>query len=174
MSLRRHGVRAGLVLRYACVHRWRKPLHLLGITRAKSLERSLSQDQLLLFCRQCWGFLAEDRLSLPALFHGRSQKWCSAAYCTGLVFSHNKLKLTESSFLKVCIPCAFSRGKTIETCVLFIIAAGYEGAKYISFFIVTPPFPPAELGLRLPFRLALHQDNIPYLRNTEPSTKHHV
>lgn len=68
----------------------------------------------------------------------------------------------------------FSRQNDWNAHILFIIAAGYEGAKYTGFFIVTPPFPPAELGLGLPFRVALHQDNIPYLRNTEPSTKHHV
>lgn len=43
-------------------------------------------------CRQCWDFLAaEDNLSLPALFPGRSQKWhsvvCSARLFPTLQFS---------------------------------------------------------------------------------------
>lgn len=38
----------------------------------------------------------------------------------------------------------FLRQNNWNTCVWFVTAAGYEGAKYIGFFIVVPPPPPAE------------------------------
>lgn len=56
------------------------------------------------------GLFSSSRPSLAAseAFRGRSPKWRSAAYCTGLIFSHNKFNLTESSFLKVRILSPFS------------------------------------------------------------------
>lgn len=49
--------------------------------------------------RQCWDFLAaEDDLSLPALFHGRSQKWRSVVCSTGL-FPTLQFNLSHSSSL---------------------------------------------------------------------------
>ena len=39
----------------------------------------------------------------------------------------------------------FSRQNDWNTCILFIIATGYEGAKYTGFFLVTPLFLPAEI-----------------------------
>lgn len=76
-----------------------------GVTEVKSLEKSLSRGQQpLLFCRQCWGFLAaEDHLSLPALFHGPSQRGAQSRTALGS-FSHTGSVLLKMVFSRFVSP----------------------------------------------------------------------
>lgn len=126
--------------------------------------------------RQCWDFLAaEDDLSLPALFHGRSQKWRSVVCSTGL-FPTLQFNLSHSSslFYKFYILGPFFlRQNHRITSILFIVTTSCEDAKYIGFFAVNPLSYP-ELGFSLPLRVALHKGNIPHLTNAGPTTKHYV
>lgn len=93
--------------------------------------------------RQCWDFLAaEDDLSLPALFHGRSQKWRSVVCSTGL-FPTLQFNLSHSSslFYKFYILGPFSWGKITESQASCLLSLLLVRMQNILASLLSTPFP---------------------------------
>lgn len=109
--------------------------------------------------------------ALSARFHGRSPSDAARGSCPR----------TASSALPTALCWRFAsralllEAKQLKHVRLIRHCCWLWGCKiYRLLYCRSPSSPCRELGLSLPFRVALHQNNIPYLRNTEPSTKHHV
>lgn len=136
---------------------------------------TVTGQQPLLFCRQCWGFLAaEDRLSLPALFHmdlpkgalSRVQHW--ARFLT-------QVQSYWKRFSQGLYPLSFLT-RLSDWNMHFIPHCYWPWGYKIHGLLYCPTLfcVHRKWGLSLPFRVSSCQDSIPYLKNTEHSTKHHV
>lgn len=93
--------------------------------------------------RQCWDFLAaEDDLSLPALFHGRSQKWRSVV-CSTRLFPTLQFNLSHSSslFYKFYILGPFSWGKITESQASCLLSLLLVRMQNILASLLSTPFP---------------------------------
>lgn len=110
--------------------------------QSKSLDRSLSQDQPLVL-QAVLGLFSSRRPSFPASFISQMFSKVALSYMEHWApFLMQQVRSFWRQFSEGLHPVPFFlRQNDWNTWVLFIIVTGYEGAKYIGFFIVTPPFP---------------------------------